>query len=391
MPKKFRYEGNWKGFDRGREGLLDPIIWYGVLDILSRHEGEAISDPESKMYSDLEKYFPQTEWISSFDSKHNFFRDYQTPWTLTGVLVPTKETGNKIEVTPLGRALIRGKISLKAVWTQAMASYLERNGERPFSILAAAFIAVGDIPLTLEQIYYGIERGWRPSDSKTPKIPAVLPKKVSSEDVTPVRRLRAMLKHLVESGAVSSDDSCWKAGNIEILKAISSGKTMSADDEDQAQGVGFSLENSVENDLALLAEVEDDLPSLIREKVMRSIAVRRGQPRFRKVLLGLYDRKCAISRWDADAALEAAHILPMASNGNHDPSNGLLLRADLHTLFDLNYIGIEPQNFAVAISPVLFNSRYNQFNGKQIHLPISVADQPSRSALAEHYNVLIKK
>ena len=387
-----KYIADWKGFDRGREGLLDPNIWYGVLEILSNHEGSLISDQHSKMYADLEARFPEVEWISPFDVKHNFFRDYQTPWTNTGVLEPTRSTGNKIVLTKLGHALVEGQISLGAVWTNSMASYQEKSGERSFSILSAAFLKLSDRKLSLEQIYYGIERGWRPTDNFNPPVDNSIPSKFGVDDATPKRRLRAMLKLMVLCGALSYDGEFWKAKNNDILTAIADGMTLNITTLPSTSSVkeGSIISNSIENSIAELSEEEESLPGPIREKVLRSIAVRRGQPKFRKILLGLYNYKCAISGWDANAALEAAHIVPVSTTGSHDSSNGLILRADLHTLFDLHYIAINPANYNVTLSPTLAKTRYSKFEGKQISLPISIADHPSRSALSEHFSIFSK-
>jgi predicted restriction endonuclease len=79
-----------------------------------------------------------------------------------------------------------------------------------------------------------------------------------------------------------------------------------------------------------------------RERISRSIAQRRGQPKFRKDLLEAYGYHCAITGCDAEEALEAAHITPYCETGVNAIYNGLLLQADIHTLFDLSLITIAP-------------------------------------------------
>jgi hypothetical protein len=384
-----KYVGSWKGIDRGREGLLDPSVWQGILEVLSSHEGTEINDPDSKMYSELDRRYPEIAWISPKDPQHNFFRDYQTPWTLSGVLVPTRDTGGRIRLTDLGHALIDGKLSTSAVLTQAMASHVERGGGKSFSILAAAFLALPSKSFTIEQLYYGVERGWRPADSAVPSLSGV-PSSVLAEDLTPVRRLRAMLKLLSSVEALYSDGVRWKARNVDILQAIAQGNVIQPPSRPAKSRLPTSKDTPLEKELAQFAELEDESAAPIRDLILRTIAVRRGQPRFRRALLGLYDQKCAISRWDAPVALEAAHISPVASSGTHAPSNGMLLRADLHTLFDLHYISVDPSTYSVAVSRRLMRTRYADFDGETLHLPLSVADQPSRSALAEHYGSFVK-
>lgn len=72
-----------------------------------------------------------------------------------------------------------------------------------------------------------------------------------------------------------------------------------------------------------------------RERVLGQIVRRRGQQEFREKLLVAYEGRCAITGCDAIEALEAAHIVPYLGTETNHVQNGLLLRADIHTLFDL--------------------------------------------------------
>ncbi|WP_449419455.1 pentapeptide repeat-containing protein [Phormidium nigroviride] len=114
-----------------------------------------------------------------------------------------------------------------------------------------------------------------------------------------------------------------------------------------------------------------------QERITRSIARRQGQYQFRQYLLIAYNHHCAITGCDAVEALEAAHIIPyIIETENNHPSNGLLLRADIHTLFDLNLITINPGTMTVQISPSLGQSYYKEFHGKLLQLPINPANWP---------------
>lgn len=99
------------------------------------------------------------------------------------------------------------------------------------------------------------------------------------------------------------------------------------------------------------------------------IVLRQGQPEFRKNLLKAYNYRCAITGCNAQEALEAAHIRAYSETGNNHPSNGLLLRADLHTLFDLNLISIEPETMTVHIAPKLRSTFYGELHGECLQLP----------------------
>jgi putative restriction endonuclease len=69
---------------------------------------------------------------------------------------------------------------------------------------------------------------------------------------------------------------------------------------------------------------------------------RLGQGAFRVLVTDTYKRRCAVTREKALPVLEAAHIQPVADGGPHSVSNGLLLRSDVHTLYDLGYVTIAP-------------------------------------------------
>lgn len=77
-----------------------------------------------------------------------------------------------------------------------------------------------------------------------------------------------------------------------------------------------------------------------RMRVLRLIDERRGQSAFRANLIAAFQGKCAVTGCDAVDALEAAHIDPYSVSHSNEPSNGLLLRSDIHTLFDLDLIGV---------------------------------------------------
>lgn len=103
----------------------------------------------------------------------------------------------------------------------------------------------------------------------------------------------------------------------------------------------------------------------IDEKTLREIKTRRGQPEFRKSLLLIFKGKCCVTGCNVKSVLEAAHIIPHSEESNYSVLNGLLLRADIHTLYDLNLIGID-DNGKVFISETLRESEYWQFQGKII-------------------------
>ncbi|WP_249041006.1 HNH endonuclease [Marilutibacter maris] len=116
---------------------------------------------------------------------------------------------------------------------------------------------------------------------------------------------------------------------------------------------------------------------------MRAVAQRRGQPLFRAKLLDAYGGACAITGCTAVEVLEAAHVLPYRGEHTHRVDNGLLLRADLHTLFDCQLLWISPGH-TVQVAPALQATDYAALHGQPLRLPASKADHPNPAHLAEH-------
>lgn len=115
---------------------------------------------------------------------------------------------------------------------------------------------------------------------------------------------------------------------------------------------------------------------------------RLGQSSFKAVVLDAYRRRCAISGTHIPPVLQAAHIRPVSSGGEHRLDNGLLLRSDIHTLFDRGYLGIDPQ-FRLRVSHRLradFSNGDELYakEGQLIELPERHADRPDRQFLGWH-------
>jgi hypothetical protein len=118
-----------------------------------------------------------------------------------------------------------------------------------------------------------------------------------------------------------------------------------------------------------------------RKRVLASIVVRQGRSAFREKLLAAYKRRCAVTGCDVVQALEAAHVVPYLGPDTDHVGNGLLLRADIHTLFDLGLMALSPTDYRVLVSRRLKGSCYESFASQVVRLPTSQADHPSPQAL----------
>lgn len=119
---------------------------------------------------------------------------------------------------------------------------------------------------------------------------------------------------------------------------------------------------------------------------------RLGQGTFRVIVTDAYERRCAITGERTLPVLQAAHIKPYSSGGPHEPENGLLLRSDLHTLFDQGYLTVDADQLKVVVSHRIReefeNGRdYYQLHGKAIRLPRETSSLPSREYLSFHNNL----
>jgi putative restriction endonuclease len=121
-------------------------------------------------------------------------------------------------------------------------------------------------------------------------------------------------------------------------------------------------------------------PHLIRPRL--------GQGAFRVLVTDIYGRRCAVTQERTLPALEAAHIRPYGDGGEHEARNGLLLRRDIHSLFDAGYVTVTPDlNFEVSrrIREEFDNGRhYYALHGKQIEPPKEIDQRPDPRALSWH-------
>jgi hypothetical protein len=120
-----------------------------------------------------------------------------------------------------------------------------------------------------------------------------------------------------------------------------------------------------------------------RVRVLYAIALREGQGEFKAALLGAYDNQCAVTGCAVKEILEAAHIRPFRGDHTNRTDNGLLLRADIHTLFDRGLLWVDEAN-RVQIDERLVSSEYGELRGKLLHLPRNPNDQPHPEHLAYH-------
>jgi putative restriction endonuclease len=157
-----------------------------------------------------------------------------------------------------------------------------------------------------------------------------------------------------------------------------------------ADAIGQKLWQEVQSRLASPKPVPDESVAIAVERYGKAQIVlpRLGQGSFRVIVADSYSRQCALSSSHILHILEAAHIRPYASGGTHSPTNGILLRQDVHTLFDRGYITVTPES-RIEVSKRIkeeFNNgvEYYAMHGKQIHLPQIEQFRPATDLLTWH-------
>ncbi|GAA4399453.1 HNH endonuclease [Tsukamurella soli] len=121
-----------------------------------------------------------------------------------------------------------------------------------------------------------------------------------------------------------------------------------------------------------------------RLRRQRDAVHRPGQALFRDRLLAAYADRCVVSECAAAKALEAAHIMSYRGAQSDEVVNGLLLRVDLHRLFD-NFLLTVDGGLVVHVSPELKGLGYDEIDGTRLRAPVDPGFAPSPVALRSHW------
>ena len=164
--------------------------------------------------------------------------------------------------------------------------------------------------------------------------------------------------------------------NIVSLKAYST-------DDSEGLGLWEAVNERLARTQKLTTTASDQrfgTPHLIRPRL--------GQGAFRILVTDIYQRRCAVTQERTLPALEAAHIRPYGDGGEHEAHNGLLLRRDIHSLFDAGYVTVTPDfRFEVSrrIREEFDNGKhYYALHGRTIEMPTDAALRPSAGGLIWH-------
>lgn len=121
------------------------------------------------------------------------------------------------------------------------------------------------------------------------------------------------------------------------------------------------------------------------ERILREVLRRLGQSTFRQSLIEAYGGQCVVTGCDVVDALEAAHIVPYSDTGSSAVTHGLLMRADIHTLFDRHLLGVNPMSLRVEISDQLKATSYGELDGVKLLIATDCAASPDKEALKQRW------
>lgn len=127
-----------------------------------------------------------------------------------------------------------------------------------------------------------------------------------------------------------------------------------------------------------------------RRRIEQKIYVRQGGRAFRASALRNFAGRCAISDCDVEAVLEAAHIVPYLGDHANAANNALLLRADLHSLFDQQLLSINPDTLTIELSESIERTSYAEFAGRSIYISSGSSPEILRRRLLERQAWLSK-
>ena len=131
------------------------------------------------------------------------------------------------------------------------------------------------------------------------------------------------------------------------------------------------------------AAAQEEVNVDARTYAVRRTAVREGQVGFRQSLINTYGLRCCVTGTEQSEVLQAAHIQPYKGAHTNELANGLLLRGDIHQLFDAHLLSIHPDRLTVEVSGRVVDGYYRSLHGQVV----DVGETVSRERLRMHHRM----
>lgn len=245
-----------------------------------------------------------------------------------------------------------------------------------------------------------------PADSPLPSQPPQISQDVapsnSAEEIKPHRLTRDEVLKLPQAAL----QDAWERRPYSFLtlsaasEALATIRFLSGIDLQKRPWSAFTESNIIQAMYDLLEDDSDSAPLTANSEAESSIigldqrtrssrvqVLRIGQKEFRNLVVTRYSGRCCFTGCTEAAVLEAAHIMPYMGDHSNLIDNGLLLRVDLHRLFDRFLISVNPDNLSLAISKSLNDAYYLSLSGRSLSVAVT---NLTRQFLKRHYDTFIK-
>lgn len=164
----------------------------------------------------------------------------------------------------------------------------------------------------------------------------------------------------------------------------------------QASGIGLESSAAREIDnmsfdsirvggLATIAVDEE----ILRPRRLLELAIRPKRQAFRDGIRRNYSDRCAVTGCTTPAACEAAHISTCEGRDDNAPTNGILLRSDIHALFDRLLITLSADGLRIEVSPELDDPSYAFLRSAAVTQPEGSC--PSREHIQKHRDLFLER
>jgi hypothetical protein len=177
---------------------------------------------------------------------------------------------------------------------------------------------------------------------------------------------------------------------IEATQAIAATKhpvRLSSPQKSAEESARQELAEHLQNFADLHPAVADDV-----RRILKELRARDGQQQFRQRLVTAYGGTCVVSECSVLAAIQAAHIRPFEGPATHHVTNGFLLRADLHALFDAHLLGIKPDTLEVHFHPEIVESgEYKELDGVAVQPPGLAGASPDQAELLKRWELFCER
>ena len=396
------------------ESLNKPNVFFGCLRVLYENQGQpanadSVFDGLKKIEVDLSKELESKgkSLRLARTGKRNLFRNSQQYWKNLGLLI---STSRGIEISNLARKYVERKLS-----RGEFATYIVKTLELPNSHVHSQAeiddwnrhgVCLKPLELILEVTYKLYLRNPDFGYLTTEELYTV---------VIPLAGVLTSTTNIVDGIQIFRDRpeefaTTWKAkekdndhriireyllflhyyGFLSLRESTLLGKRLSNEKQQFfinstdivliASLLGNSVDSSLSEPFAQANDFEErvQISEQIRNKVNVTVTARPSQAKFRKAVLEAGNAICLLSGTSVKDVLQACHIIQVKDNGSDEVWNGILLRTDLHTLYDKGHFVIHPDGSITKSDTILADPIYRESIPDKIHLPSYISTEALR-------------